>query len=426
MAEPARWALLLLLGVVLLAPVTLAEYHRPPPPKAASPPPPVYSPPPPPRSSPPPPVPTSPPPSPLPSPPPPVPSSPPPPVSSPPPPVPSSPPPPVVPSPPPPVLSSPPPPVVASPPPPVVPSPPPPGASDVVYCTNKTRYPTCTSPAYCPSRCPKSCHMDCATCKTVCDCNLPGAVCQDPRFIGGDGNTFYFHGRRDRDFCLLSDANLHINGHFVGNHVPGLKRDPTWVQAIAVQFSGGHRLYVGARRTAVWDDDSDRLAVVFDGETVQLQRVAHARWESGSGLSVTRTKAANGVLVELDGVFKITANVVPITKEDSRIHRYGVTDDDCLAHLDLAFKFYALTDDVHGVLGQTYRSSYVNRLDVSAKMPVMGGEKQFTSSGLFAADCAVARFGRAGDAGAVAVASEELVDVKCSTGLDGVGVVCKK
>ncbi|EEE64620.1 hypothetical protein OsJ_19472 [Oryza sativa Japonica Group] len=257
-------------------------------------------------------------------------------------------------------------------------------------------------------------------------CNLPGAVCQDPRFIGGDGNTFYFHGRRDRDFCLLSDANLHINGHFVGNHVPGLKRDPTWVQAIAVQFSGGHRLYVGARRTAVWDDDSDRLAVVFDGETVQLQRVAHARWESGSGLSVTRTKAANGVLVELDGVFKITANVVPITKEDSRIHRYGVTDDDCLAHLDLAFKFYALTDDVHGVLGQTYRSSYVNRLDVSAKMPVMGGEKQFTSSGLFAADCAVARFGRAGDAGAVAVASEELVDVKCSTGLDGVGVVCKK
>ncbi|KAF0926271.1 hypothetical protein E2562_022098 [Oryza meyeriana var. granulata] len=255
-------------------------------------------------------------------------------------------------------------------------------------------------------------------------CNLPGAVCQDPRFIGGDGNTFYFHGRRDRDFCLLSDANLHINAHFIGNHVPGLKRDPTWVQAVAVLFSG-HRLYVGARKTAVWDDDSDRLAVVFDGESVQVQRVAHARWEWGS-LSVTRTKAANGVLVELDGVFKITANVVPITKEDSRIHRYGVTDDDCLAHLDLAFKFYSLTDDVHGVLGQTYRSSYVNRLDVSAKMPVMGGEKQFTSSGLFAADCAVARFGRAGDADAVAVASDELIDIKCSTGLDGVGVVCKK
>jgi hypothetical protein len=89
---------------------------------------------------------------------------------------------------------------------------------------------------------------------------VPGAVCEDPRFIGGDGNTFYFHGRRDRDFCLLSDANLHINGHFIGSHVPGLTRDPTWVQAIAVQFSGRHRLYVGARRTAVWDDAADHLS----------------------------------------------------------------------------------------------------------------------------------------------------------------------
>lgn len=259
------------------------------------------------------------------------------------------------------------------------------------------------------------------------DCNVPGAVCQDPRFIGGDGNTFYFHGRRDRDFCLVSDANLHINGHFIGNHVPGLKRDPTWVQAIAVQFSD-HRLYVGARKTAVWDDDVDRLVIIFDGEPVQVQGAANARWEapSAQSLSVTRTKAANGIVVELTGVFKITANVVPITEEDSRIHKYGLSSGDCLAHLDLSFKFYSLTDDVHGVLGQTYRSSYVNRLDVTATMPVMGGERDFTSSALFATDCAVARFGRSGDIDVVAVASGELADVKCSTGLDGVGVVCKK
>ncbi|GJM89678.1 hypothetical protein PR202_ga05887 [Eleusine coracana subsp. coracana] len=267
------------------------------------------------------------------------------------------------------------------------------------------------------------------------DCNLPGAVCEDPRFIGGDGNTFYFHGRRDRDFCLLSDASLHINGHFIGSHVPGLKRDPTWVQAIAVQFSGHHRLYVGARKTAVWDDESDRLAIIFDGEAVHVPNLANARWEApitiaSPSLTVTRTnKAANGVVVELDGVFKITANAVPITEEDSRAHSYGVTADDCLAHLDLAFKFHALTDDVHGVLGQTYRSSYVNRMDVTKKMPVMGGERDFVASGLFAADCAVARYGKGGNnADVVRVGSgDELVTgVECSTGLSGVGVVCKK
>jgi hypothetical protein len=45
------------------------------------------------------------------------------------------------------------------------------------------------------------------------------------------------------------------------------------------------------------------------------------------------------------------------TDEDSRIHHYGVTEDDSLAHFDLGFKFYDLTDNVHGVLGQTYRTN---------------------------------------------------------------------
>lgn len=82
------------------------------------------------------------------------------------------------------------------------------------------------------------------------ECDKPGAVCEDPRFIGGDGVTFYFHGQKERDFCLVSDTNLHINGHFIGKRGDGMKRDFTWVQSIGVLFDD-HKLFVGAKKVSL-------------------------------------------------------------------------------------------------------------------------------------------------------------------------------
>jgi Root cap len=200
-------------------------------------------------------------------------------------------------------------------------------------------------------------------------------------------------------------------------------RDFTWIQAIAVLF-GEHRLYVGARKTATWDDESDHLEISFNGENIELLEADGAAWKSlyVPKLKIIRMKAINTVIVELKGRFKIIANVVPISKEDSRIHKYGLASDNCLAHLDLAFKFDALTSDVHGVVGQTYRPDYVNRFDVRTKMPVLGGESKYSTSGLFSTDCAVARFRRGGEAELIS----DLTYVKCASGMDGPGVVCKK
>jgi hypothetical protein len=111
-----------------------------------------------------------------------------------------------------------------------------------------------------------------------------------------------------------------------------------------------------------------------------------------TGLSVERTDTMNSVVVVLAGVFKISASAVPITEEESKIHSYGRTTKDSLVHLDLGFKFYSLTDVVHGVLGQTYRPDYVNKMNITTKMPIMGGAPKYLSSGLFTTDCAVSRF----------------------------------
>ncbi|KAL4318392.1 hypothetical protein GQ457_18G016290 [Hibiscus cannabinus] len=270
------------------------------------------------------------------------------------------------------------------------PSPPPP---KTVKCTNKN-YTQCYNMKHvCPSSCAGDCEVDCVTCKPVCNCDRPGAVCQDPRFIGGDGTTFYFHGKKDQDFCLVSDSNLHINGHFIGKRNENMRRDFTWVQSIAILFDN-HRLVVGAMKTSTWDDSVDRLSLTFDGQTVTLPETEGAKWQSTNvpTVSITRASETNNVIVEVEGKLKITAKVVPITEEDSRIHKYGITKEDCFAHLDLGFKFYSLSDQVNGVLGQTYKPGYVSRLNIGAAMPVMGGDRDFHSTSLFATDCAVARF----------------------------------
>ncbi|MCL7026872.1 hypothetical protein MKW94_004579 [Papaver nudicaule] len=275
----------------------------------------------------------------------------------------------------------------------------------------------------CPRNCPGGdCVVDCVSCKPICKCDLPGAVCQDPRFIGGDGITFYFHGKKDHDFCLVSDSNLHINARFIGRRNQNMMRDFTWVQSIGAIFDS-HKLYIGALKTSTWDDSVDRLAVTVDGEPIELPLSAGAKWET-NGVSIARSRNTNSITVEVEGNFKITANVVPITEEESRVHNYGITQEDCFAHLELGFKFYSLSKEVNGVLGQTYGQDYTSKVNMSAVMPVMGGTRKFLNSALFSTDCSVSRFGLGGIE--PVTAGSEFAGLECGSSMEGRGIVCKK
>ncbi|WJX27556.1 hypothetical protein P8452_16364 [Trifolium repens] len=257
-------------------------------------------------------------------------------------------------------------------------------------------------------------------------CDKPGAVCQDPRFIGGDGITFYFHGKKDNNFCLVSDTNLHINAHFIGRRNHNMKRDFTWVQSIAILFDN-HQLFLGAKKTSTWDDSVDRLALSFNGKPITLHESEGTKWES-SDVSIVRETSTNNIIVEVEGKFRITAKVVPITEEDSRIHNYGITKDDCFAHLDLGFKFFSLSNEVNGVLGQTYKPDYVSRVNNGAKMAIMGGGKEYETTSLFSPDCSVARFiGNNGFNNDIAMVENlNIPSLSCTSGIDGQGVVCRR
>ncbi|PIN00280.1 hypothetical protein CDL12_27217 [Handroanthus impetiginosus] len=342
-----------------------------------------------------------------------------------------SPPPPLTPSPPPPSPTpSPLPPSLTPSPPPLLTTPsPPPDSSEAaggkrVRCRNKS-YPGCYYREHrCPAACPDHCDVDCVTCSPVCNCNKPGAVCQDPRFVGADGITFYFHGKKDKVFCLVSDTNLHINAHFIGRRNENIGRDFTWVQSLGILFDN-HQILVGAKKTATWVDTIDRLELFFDGQPISLTEGEGEMFQPNSAprVTITRSHNTNSVVIEVESNFQIKATVVPITAEDSSIHKYGITDEDCFAHLDLGFKFYSLSGEVNGVLGQTYASNYVSRVKMGVDMPVLGGQKEFSSSGLISTDCAVARF-----KGTQVSSSNDFhyENLKCASWLDGRGVVCKR
>ncbi|KAL3621132.1 hypothetical protein CASFOL_036044 [Castilleja foliolosa] len=322
------------------------------------------------------------------------------------------------------------PPVSPSPPPTYIP-PPPNDSSEAAggkrkRCRDRINYPHCYGIQHvCPSSCPNTCEIDCVTCKPVCKCDMPGAVCQDPRFIGGDGLTFYFHGKKDQDFCLVTDPNLHINAHFIGRRNENMKRDFTWVQSIAILF-GNHQIYVGAQKTATWNHAIDRLSVKFDDQSIVLPAAEGSSWQPANLPSATmkRDSDTNSIIIEIDGLLQISVKVVPITQQESKVHNYGITEDDCFAHLELGFKFFSLSENVNGVLGQTYKGNYASRVKMGVAMPVLGGEKEFAVSSLFGADCAVSQFG----GGKLQLGGNglELPGMKCSSGIDGKGVVCKR
>jgi hypothetical protein len=130
------------------------------------------------------------------------------------------------------------------------------------------------------------------------NCSGFSAVCYDPRFVGGDGVMFYFHGKSGDDFCLVSDANLHVNAHFIGVRPSGRSRDFTWIQALGVVFDKNHTFSVAAETLATWTNDEDHLQFTFDGQIVSLGSGAGSKWTSEMGeVEILRTADTNIVQV---------------------------------------------------------------------------------------------------------------------------------
>ncbi|XP_047306964.1 uncharacterized protein LOC124910373 [Impatiens glandulifera] len=259
----------------------------------------------------------------------------------------------------------------------------------------------------CPSECPtpypsdphaKVCFINCNSpiCKAECknrkaNCNGVGAACLDPRFIGADGIVFYFHGKINQQFALVSDAHLQINGRFIGVRPADRPRDFTWIQALGILLADSrHNFSVDATRAESWDQEVDHLKFTYNGQELALPEGYPSVWRSpdDDNIIVERISDTNAALITLPEIAEISVSAVPITEEDNRVHNYRIPVDDCFAHLEVQFRFYRLSDNVEGVLGRTYQPDFKNPAKPGVAMPVVGGEDKYRTSSLLSSDCA--------------------------------------
>ncbi|PPD89205.1 hypothetical protein GOBAR_DD13849 [Gossypium barbadense] len=211
---------------------------------------------------------------------------------------------------------------------------------------------------------------------------IPGSACYDPRFIGGDGIVFYFHGKSNEHFSLLSDTSLQINGRFISHRPAGQTQDFTWIQALGILFNS-HSISLEATKAATWNSEVDHLKFSYNGEELVVPEGALSSWYSPEK--------------EVKDTAEIMVNIVPVTKEDDRVHHYKVPSDDCFAHLEVQFRFFSLSPNVDGALGRTYMPDFEN----PAK-PETGSNQETTSQA-------------------------EILTLDCSRGASaGYDIICKK
>ncbi|KAL1821594.1 hypothetical protein ACET3Z_016463 [Daucus carota] len=273
---------------------------------------------------------------------------------------------------------------------------------EFVTCTNrgsKCFLKQLKCPSQCPSTSPsnpsaKVCYLNCNSpvCSPECknrkpNCSGRGAACLDPRFIGADGIVFYFHGRSNEHFSLVSDLNLHINARFIGLRPEGRTRDFTWIQALGIMFDN-HKFSLEATKAAKWDDEVDHLNFSYNGNELAIPEGYPSIWKSANNeIKVERISSKNSIMVTLPEIAEISVNVVSITKQDDKIHNYNIPSDNCFAHLEVQFRFLGLSSNVEGVLGRTYQPDFQNPAKPGVAMPVVGGENKYRTTSIFDTKC---------------------------------------
>ncbi|CAI5992420.1 unnamed protein product [Closterium sp. NIES-64] len=255
-------------------------------------------------------------------------------------------------------------------------------------------------------------------------CNDNPEVIDDPHFTGAHGTHFDFNGRPDKAFCLLTDKNVHVNMLLRGYYddrtegaalVVDGKAVHTWIKELGiVWFANGadHRLRLVARNGKEQERGAGYMkAIEVDGTVIQ--RLALGEEFNGDGGLTVALRA-----YEKQGPYDVdyyTVSIAGIISFDIRLrvaHPKLQTPSDAEVHINVAVTSFDYTENVHGVLGQTYREDHVDRaidfqqLVSSLHRPISadgelgagfldGTPRAYEAASVLGVDCAMAAYHRA-------------------------------
>ncbi|CAN1239077.1 hypothetical protein LINGRAPRIM_LOCUS2262 [Linum grandiflorum] len=278
--------------------------------------------------------------------------------------------------------------------------------AETVWCNNTLSR---CSGAYvdCPAECPSTTYPNAQS--KVCHINCDHPLCKPQ--------------------CMKRKPNyFQINGRFIGHRPSGRSRDFTWIQSLGIVFNS-HKFTLEATKAATWDSNVEHLKFAYNSQDLSIAQGSLSSWYSGESkdIKVERVSNKNSVIITLKDKAEILVNVVPVTKEDDRVHKYQVPQDDCFVHLEVQFRFFDLSPKVDGVLGRTYQPDFENSAaKPGVAMPVMGGEEKYRTSDLLSTECGSCIFSSSEET----TQRNNVIDfptLDCTRGsAAGYGIVCRK
>jgi hypothetical protein len=200
-------------------------------------------------------------------------------------------------------------------------------------------------------------------------CNPAPNVLDDPHFVGAHGTNFDFNGRIGKSFVLISDEGLNVNiklGGYETEETVGatVQKDGkalrTWIEEIGLTWAGAdnkrHSAVLVARKGASQEAGAGFLAgVTVDAESLPVPAADASL--SQAGLSLTN------VGVTKRGPYDMQVFVLKVAdKLDARLHMRAAhkklqTPTEAHVHFNIHIMNLKTTDKVHGILGQTYRTT---------------------------------------------------------------------